>query len=88
MYEEHYEEKEYRDDRVSLLRYECYRHDGAMWKLYIGEECFESAYARQNAPEMDGERPEVRQERIERLAINAGAKTKSVLTQPPIDDRD
>jgi len=87
MYAEHFLEQVDRDKRAYYLKGECYHHDGASWKLWQGEEPFESVIARIHAPIIEGETAEDRQKRLDALALEAAKSSTSVLCEPEIDDR-
>lgn len=86
MYPEHFIDKSERDKRSAQLKYECYNHDGAIWYLYEGEECIESAIARGKAQMIEGETEEDCQTRIDALCLKSAKSSKSVLTEPEIDN--
>ena len=86
LYSEHFVDKEEMEKRAKQLQGECYNHDGAMWKLYKGEECFESAYAKSIAPIIKHESDDTRQNRLNMIGLEASKTSVSVLTDPEIDD--
>jgi len=100
MYPEHFTEKIDRDKRALQLKFECYNHDGALWKLWGSDsEPFEAAMARSTAKPMESEtvsagddqetidsKVQAFQKRVDALALTASKASKSKLTAPEIDD--
>ena len=85
-YAEHYEVDEARAMRFNGLRLQAIQ-EGPGWAVYAGEEPYEAWWARQTAERFPGELQENFLERRELAALVAGDSTKSVLTEPMIDDR-